>query len=135
MKYLILLTLFISSYARSFCQTNYYGPTQIGNYNTQNNYMQPRLDKDNASMLLKFIKQMKVDSNFYDIRHFKMSYAIGSNGMQMLLDICKFLQKNGYTNVYPGTRYDQVMYTEMPEGIIIGLDKKDSTMTFKVGQL
>ena len=118
----------------SFSQINFNSPSQWGNHNTQNNYLQPRLNEGDKVNLINFINTIENDSNFHSVKYYAMNFASGSNGMQVLLDISAFLRSKGYLDRGNGNNSTS-FYSQIPMGIIVELSKKDSTLNFTVGQL
>lgn len=134
MRKLILSCLATIICQISFSQINFNSPSQWGNNNTQNNYLQPRLKDGDKVDLMNFINKIEKDSSFHNIKYYEMTFASGSNGMQVLLDISSFLKSKGYLDRGKGG-YNTSFYSQMPMGVIIGLSKKDSTINIIVGQL
>lgn len=118
----------------SFSQINFNSPSQWGNNNTQNNYMQPKLNEGDKINLMNFIQRIENDSNFHSVKYYSMTFANGSNGMQVLLDISAFLKGKDYLDRGKGG-YNTAFYSKMPIGVIVNLTKKDSTLNIAVGQL
>ena len=129
---LFFIVLLISQI--SFSQINFNSPSQWGNNNTQNNYLQPRLKEADEIGLTNFINNIEKDSSFHSIKYYEMTFAGGSNGMQVLLDISSFLKSTGYLDKDNGG-YNTAFYSQMPKGVIVRLTKKDSTLNLIVGQL
>lgn len=135
MKKIILLFFVMVLISQiSFSQINFNSPSQWGNHNTQNNYLQPRLKDGDKVDLTNFINTIANDSSFHSIKYYEMTFASGSNGMQVLLDISSFLKGKGYLDRGNGS-YNTAFYSQMPMGVIVGLSKKDSTLNIIVGQL
>lgn len=133
-KIVFLLLVMVTISQVSFSQINFNSPSQFGNNNTQNNYLQPRLKEGDKVDLTNFINTIENDSSFHSIKYYEMTFASGSNGMQVLLDISSFLKSKGYLDKDNGG-YNTAFYSKMPMGVIAGLSKKDSTLNIIVGQL
>lgn len=134
MKTISTIALLLSS-TLCFSQTvNFNGPSQIGNNNVQINSNQPKLLEGDKIRMMDFINKLKIDSNFHAIKYFDMTYASGSNGMQVLLDIAKYLKSKGYIDRGNGG-FNTAWFNGMPEGVLIDLNKKDSVILITVGQL
>ena len=135
MKKIIVLFFVVLLISKpSFSQINFNSPSQFGNNNTQNNYLQPKLKEEDKIGLTNFINTIENDSSFHSIKYYEMTFASGSNGMQVLLDISSFLKSKGYLDKGNGG-YNTSFYSQMPMGVIVGLSKKDSTLNIIVGQL
>jgi len=133
-KIILLLGVMVTISQVSFSQINFNSPSQFGNNNTQNNYLQPTLKEGDKVNITNFINNIKIDSNFHSIKYYEMNFASGSNGMQVLLDLSSFLKSKGYLDRGNGG-YNTLFYSQMPMGVIVGLSKKDSTLNIIVGQL
>lgn len=130
MKYLLLF-LFIYSSLQAKAQVSFYGPTQVGNGNTQYNYMQTKFDNDHKNAVNSIIERKKIDSNFNHIKYYDLIIWAPANNTDFSNGLKEYLKSKGYKE-----RLSAVLYNSENEmGIDIELDKKDSTLVFTVKHL
>lgn len=107
------------------------GPTQVGNNNTQNNYVEKELNEQAQKELWDFIYRLQLDSAFFHVKYFNLGVTPYSNGAKVSAQIYDFLTKKGLINGTIGTHY----FDGMLKGVAIELSPRDSTITVTVGVL
>jgi len=131
-----ILLLFICLVCRSqttISNPQFNAPAQIGNNNTQNNYIDRHITDNDKLTIDKIMKEKKADSNFYAVKYFRIFTSFqGTNAGSMIPEIADYLKSKGLIQIRGGwvSNNDEVI-----KNITIDLNKVDSSFHFSFGYL